>query len=104
MEVGMEIKINSLGLEGNGLNNQFDENNQGLVRFGSGPINGLQNTPNDMKEGIDFHLREEEEIEFHHFDIRYDIFNRYYTIKNVNNSALFVKIRAKQVRAIALIY
>ena len=100
MEIGIEIKINSLGLEGNGSNNNFDENNQGLVRFGSGPVNLTKRSSIDETNAIDFHLNEEESIEIHHFNIRYDTLSKFYYIKNVNNSALFVKIRSKQVRVI----
>lgn len=99
MEIGSEILLNYLGLEWNGLNDII-EDNLFITKFGSGALkNRNGNSDKDLSNmnEVDYKLKDEEAILPHHFDIKYDILNRSYFIKNFNHSGLFLKINNKQV-------
>lgn len=76
------LNINQLGLEGS-LRNEKD----GVVIFGKGsPLNS----------DIDFTLQKEEGINEKHFLIKYDENNSIFSIKNINNSGVFMKVDNKR--------
>ena len=105
IDVGTEISLNYLGLELNGKSD-YNENKLFISHFGSGydthdnssKTNGKLYPNKTMdKTDIDYILPKEDSVNPHHFDIKYDIINKSYYIKNVDESALFVKLNKKLV-------
>ena len=46
---------------------------------------------------INYKLPLEESLQKHHFDIKYDLLNRLYCVRNVGTSGLFIRITKKEV-------
>lgn len=125
IDVGTVINLNYLGLELNGKSD-YNENKLFVTRFGAGYNNNLDNdmdggfdnkqetknngklctnsTFNKDQTDIDYILPKEESLNPHHFDIKYDMVSKAYYIKNIGESAVFIKINKKTVSGLCLIF